>query len=85
MFHKHFEAFLKCFLSNVLKTFYQNMQSLKVRIEWAQFLSHSLTILDIKNNIYILSNLKKILNLTSDPTIIETLLYSFVMFSKICH
>ena len=39
-----------------------------------QFLSHYLTILDIKIIFSLVSNLKKILNLTSDPIIIETLL-----------
>ena len=51
------------------------MQSLKVRIEWvSQFLSHYLTILDIKIIFPLLSNLKKILNLTFDAISIQTLL-----------
>ena len=46
----------------------------------AQFLSHYLTILDIKIIFSSVSNLKKILNLTSDPIIIQTLLCIFLTF-----
>ena len=54
------------------------MQSLKVGNEWgAQFLSHYLITLDIKIIFSLLSNLKNILNLTSDLIIIETLLSLF--------
>ena len=42
----------------------------------AQFLSHYLTILDIKIIFSIVSNHMKILKLTSDPVIIQTLLCS---------
>ena len=63
------------------------MQSLKVRVEGgggggggAQFLSHYLTILDIKIIFSIVSNHSKILNLTSDPIIIPTLLCPFITF-----
>ena len=45
-----------------------------------QFLSHSLTILDIEVIFSIVSNHTKILNLTADPIIIQTLLCSFTMF-----
>ena len=46
----------------------------------AQFLSHYLTILDMKIVFLIVSNHTKILNLTSDPIIIQTVLCSFMMF-----
>ena len=46
----------------------------------AQFRSHYLTILDIKITFSLISNIKKILNSTSDPIIIQTLLCSFVTF-----
>ena len=45
-----------------------------------QFLSHYLTILDIKIIFSLVSNLRKILNLTSDPIIIRTLLCPFETF-----
>ena len=46
----------------------------------AQFLGHYLTILDIKIIFSLVRNLKKILNLTSNPIIIQTLIRPFVMF-----
>ena len=46
----------------------------------AQFLSQYLIILDIKIIFSLARNLKKILNLTSDSIIIQTLICSFVMF-----
>ena len=55
------------------------MQSLRLG---AQFLSHYLTVLDIKIIFSIVSNHTKILNLTSDPIIIQTLLCSFIAFFK---
>ena len=46
----------------------------------AQFLSHYLTILDTKIIFALVSNLKKVLNLTSYPIIIHILICSFQMF-----
>ena len=46
----------------------------------AQFLSHYVTILDIEIIFSLVSNLKRILSLTSDPIIIGTLLCLFVTF-----
>ena len=46
----------------------------------AQFLSLYLAILDMKMIFSLVSNLKNILNLASDPIIIQPLICSFVMF-----
>ena len=46
----------------------------------AQFLSHYLTILDIKIIFSLVSNLKKVLDLTFDAIIIQTLIYLFLTF-----
>ena len=61
-----------------------HMQSLNIRIEWGHNLQATiyLKILDTKVIFSLVSNLKKVLNMTSDPIFIETLLCSFVTFSQ---
>ena len=55
------------------------MQSLK-KLNGGTIFSYYLTLLDIKIIFSLVSNVKKILNLTSDPIIIQTLICSFVTF-----